>query len=296
MGGMPPNSNPGVIASGQSQTINPMFINPNQRTFQSFNPNLPSNMYGNVTTGRSDYQNSPYFISPEGTTTSVGNTSGGSVYSPETITGTPTAPTDGTVYTSTDFAGNEVPYTIVTPTAVRPPGYIDNTPSTFPEQRQYYDSSPMLPGGPAVMHSSDGTSTNLGYNLGPSVAGGRGNIVPGQTTVPSAPATTLTDKFLQSITGPVKENKVTSYSHATDNDKPAGPGDSGYDQARKLEALQNGGTGIIYKDDRREVYLDGVLIGNPKSADSADKMLAKAQAEKSGSVSTQDNTNTSGGK
>jgi len=68
MGGMPPNINPGVIEPGQRQTINPMFINPNQRTFQSFNPNLPSNMYGNVTTGRSDYQNSPYFISPEGTT------------------------------------------------------------------------------------------------------------------------------------------------------------------------------------------------------------------------------------
>ncbi len=148
-----------------------------------------------------------------------GGGDGGSVYFPETIRGTPTAPTDGTVYTSTDFAGNEVPYTIVTPTDVRPPGYIDNTPSTFPEQRQYYDSSPMLPGGPAVMHSSDGTSTNLGYDLGPSVAGGRGTIVPGQTTIPPAPATTLTDKFLQSITGPVKENKVTSYSHATDNDR-----------------------------------------------------------------------------
>jgi len=47
-----------------------------------------------------------------------------------------------------------------------------------------------------------------------------------------------------------------------------------------LEALQSGGTGIIYKDDRREVYLDGVLIGNPKSADSAKKMLAKAKEEK----------------
>jgi len=190
---------------------------------------------------------------------------GGSVYFPETIRGTPTAPTDGTVYTSTDFAGNEVPYTIVTPTDVRPPGYIDNTPSTFPEQRQYYDSSPMLPGGPAIMHSSDGTSTNLGYDLGPSVAGGRGTIVPGQPTYAAQPtqeqldyAKTSLDPFggagpdvtsgpitgLVSgggadgvgnfgkvgdffggllgglnVTGPPVENKVTSYSHATDNDR-----------------------------------------------------------------------------
>jgi len=42
---MPPNSDPGVTAPGQNQTIN---------------SNLPSNMYGNVITGRSDYQGSPY--------------------------------------------------------------------------------------------------------------------------------------------------------------------------------------------------------------------------------------------
>ena len=194
-----------------------------------------------------------------------GGGDGGSVYFPETIRGTPTAPTDGTVYTSTDFAGNEVPYTIVTPTDVRPPGYIDNTPSTFPEQRQYYDSSPMLPGGPAIMHSSDGTSTNLGYDLGPSVAGGRGTIVPGQPTYAAQPtqeqldyAATSLDPFggagpdvtsgpitgLVSgggadgvgnfgkvgdffggllgglnVTGPPVENKATSYSHSTDNDR-----------------------------------------------------------------------------
>jgi hypothetical protein len=258
-----------------------------------------------------------------------GGGDGGSVYFPETITGTPTAPTDGTVYTSTDFAGNEIPYTIVTPTDVRPPGYIDNTPSTFPEQRQYYDSSPMLPGGPAVMHSSDGTSTNLGYDLGPSVAGGRGTIVPGQPTYAAQPtqeqldyAATSLDPFggagpdvtsgpitgLVSgggadgvgnfgkvgdffggllgglnVTGPPVENKVTSYSHATDNDRPAGPGDTGWEQAQLLSNLQRGGTGIIYKDDRREVYLDGVLIGNPKRAETAREMLAKAQAAKEAS-------------
>lgn len=197
---------------------------------------------------------------------SVGGGGDVGVYSPETITGTPTAPTDGTVYTSTDFAGNEVPYTIVTPTDVRPPGYIDNTPSTFTELRQYYDSSPMLPGGPAIMHSSDGTSTNLGYDLGPSVAGGRGTIVPAQPTYAAQPtqeqldyAATSLDPFggagpdvtsgpitgLVSgggadgvgnfgkvgdffggllgglnVTGPPVENKVTSYSHATDDDTP----------------------------------------------------------------------------
>ncbi len=69
-------------------------------------------------------------------------------------------------------------------------------------------------------------------------------------------------------------------SHATDNDRPAGPGDTGYEQAQLLSNLQSGGTGIIYKDDRREVYVDGKLIGNPKRAEEADKMLAKALAER----------------
>jgi hypothetical protein len=69
-------------------------------------------------------------------------------------------------------------------------------------------------------------------------------------------------------------------SHATDNDKPAGPGDTGYDQAQVLSGLQSGGTGIIYKDDRREVYLDGVMISNPKGAEEAREILARAQAEK----------------
>ena len=82
------------------------------------------------------------------------------------------------------------------------------------------------------------------------------------------------------VTGPPVENKVTSYSHPTDNDRPAGPGDTGYEQAQLLGNLQSGGTGIIYKDDRREVYLDGVLIGNPKGAEDAREMLAKAQKKK----------------
>jgi len=69
-------------------------------------------------------------------------------------------------------------------------------------------------------------------------------------------------------------------SHATDNDRPAGPGDTGYEQAQLLSNLQRGGTGIIYKDDRREVYVDGVLIGNPKRAETADRMLAEALANR----------------
>lgn len=102
----------------------------------------------------------------------------------------------------------------------------------------------------------------------------------GESLLPPVPAETFTDKFLQSITGPYKGNEYLAYSHSTDNDRPPGPGDTGYEQAQLLSNLQSGGTGIIYKDDRREVYLDGVLIGNPKSAETADKMLAKAQAAK----------------
>ena len=83
-------------------------------------------------------------------------------------------------YTSTDFAGNEVPYTVVDATDTRPAGYVSNPPGPFTEQRQYTDSSPMTDGGPAIMYNSDGTTTDLGYTLGPSVAGGRGTIVPGQ--------------------------------------------------------------------------------------------------------------------
>jgi hypothetical protein len=83
-------------------------------------------------------------------------------------------------YTSTDFAGNEVPYTVVDATDTRPAGYVSNPPGPFTEQRQYTGSSPMTDGGPAIMYNSDGTTTDLGYTLGPSVAGGRGTIVPGQ--------------------------------------------------------------------------------------------------------------------
>ena len=69
-------------------------------------------------------------------------------------------------------------------------------------------------------------------------------------------------------------------SHSTDNDRPAGPGDTGYEQAQLLAGLQGGGTGIIYKDDRREVYVDGVMVGNPKSADTAREMLDRELKKK----------------
>jgi hypothetical protein len=243
----------GQARPGQKQYIDSFFIDPVT--------GLPgSNMQAPV-----DYT----ATSTPGDLGGIGAGGGGggddSAYFPETITGTPTAPTDGTVYTSTDYAGSEVPYTIVTPTDVSPPGYIDNTPSTFTEQRQYYDSSPMLPGGPAVIQYDDGTSVDLGYDLGPSVEGGRGTIVPAQPTYTAQPtqeqldyAKTSLDPFggagpdvtsgpiaglvsgggadgvgnfgkvgdffgdllgSLNVTGPPVENKVTSYSHQTDNDR-----------------------------------------------------------------------------
>ena len=96
-------------------------------------------------------------------------------------------------YTSTDFAGNEVPYTVVDATDTRPAGYASNPPGPFTEQRQYTDSSPMTDGGPAIMYNSDGTTTDLGYDLGPSVAGGRGTIVPGQPTGGEQASAYITD-------------------------------------------------------------------------------------------------------
>ena len=71
-------------------------------------------------------------------------------------------------------------YSIVDPTSARPSKFTDRTPINFSEQRQYSDSSPMTAGGPAIMQNGDGTSTNLGFTLAPSVAGGRGTVVPGR--------------------------------------------------------------------------------------------------------------------
>jgi hypothetical protein len=43
------------------------------------------------------------------------------------------------------------------------------------------------------------------------------------------------------------------------------------------QGLKNG---IIYKDDRREVYVDGVMVGNPKSTDDAKKILDRELKKK----------------
>ena len=109
--------------------------------------------------------------------------------------------------------------------------------------------------------------------------------IPGYTTpLP----TTFEGPIATGTTLPTGSTIVNTYdggfesrpSHPTDNDKPAGPGDTGYEQAQLLAGLQGGGTGIIYKDDRREVYVDGVLVGNPKSAESAKKLLDKELKKK----------------
>jgi len=294
----------GQARPGQKQYIDSFFIDP-------FTGAAGSNMQAPV-----DYTVAP----TPGDLGGIGGGAGVATYSPPVTPavvpgpvygGVPTSPTGGAVFTSTDFSGEETPYTIVTPTDVRPPGYVDNTPVTFPEVREHYDSSPLNPPAPAVLNFDDGTSVDLGYDLGPSVQGGRGTIVPGQATDIGlvsgggadgvgnlgqvgdffggiGDALGITDYsgtgggLLSglNVTGPVVENKVTSYSHSTDNDRPAGPGDTGYEQAQLLSNLQSGGTGIIYKDDRREVYVDGVMIGNPKRAETADKMLADALAKR----------------
>ena len=109
----------------------------------------------------------------------------------------------------------------------------------------------------------------------------------GMTAIPGLP-TTFEGPIPTGTTLPTGSTISNTYSggfesrpsHSTDNDRPAGPGDTGYEQAQLLSNLQSGGTGIIYKDDRREVYVDGVLIGNPKRAETADRMLAEALAKR----------------
>ena len=109
--------------------------------------------------------------------------------------------------------------------------------------------------------------------------------IPGYTTpLP----TTFEGPIATGTTLPTGSTIVNTYdggfesrpSHSTDNDKPAGPGDTGWEWDRHLEALQGGGTGIIYKDDRREVYVDGVLVGKPKRAETAKKMLEEELKKK----------------
>jgi len=97
MGGITPTEDPTDAGNVDSQ---PMAINPNQRTFQSFNNNLPANMYGPVTTGKT-YENSPYFIQPyvDPVATTNTNTSTNTSYTP----------------VATDAAGNTATYLGVDP-------------------------------------------------------------------------------------------------------------------------------------------------------------------------------------
>ena len=66
-------------------------------------------------------------------------------------------------YTSTDFARKRSSLHYRTSHNRTPPGYVAILPSTFPDIRQYTDSSPMTDGGPAIIYNSDGTTTDLGY-------------------------------------------------------------------------------------------------------------------------------------
>ena len=93
------------------------------------------------------------------------------------------------IYYSEDSLGNSIPYTIVDTTDSRPSGYVDNTPEGYTEVRNYFDSSPLTEGGRAIGVNSDGTTVDFGFDIGPSVAGGRG------TYVQSRPTSKLSDVF-----------------------------------------------------------------------------------------------------
>jgi hypothetical protein len=369
----------GEARPGQKQYIDSFFIDPftgaagsNMQAPVDYTVAPTPGDLGGIGAGGGD---DPYFpsvappVTPSVTPPVVTPVAPGPVYG-----GVPTSPTEGAVFTSTDFSGEETPYTIVTPTDVRPPGYVDNTPSTFPEVREYYDSSPLNPSAPAVLKFDDGTSVDLGYDLGPSVAGGRGTIVPGQTTdiglvsgggadgvgnfgqvgdflggigdalgitdysgsgggllsssstpsptaAPSpAPAPVTSIATLPTgTTLPTGSTVTNTYSggfesrpsHSTDNQSNASQlreaaaraADlenlaSVLDTKEKMQAYSNsesrnfdtvdiaaaqmkkGGTGIIYRNDRREVYVNGVMVGNPKSAESAQKILDRELKKK----------------
>ena len=88
------------------------------------------------------------------------------------------------------------------------------------------------------------------------------------------------------LTGPLAEGNpgyITGgrTGNITDNDRPAGPGDTGYEQAALAENLTTGAQdGIIYADDRRQVWVGGEMVANVKSASEAKKRLATAVANK----------------
>lgn len=270
MGGITPTEGPMDAGNVNSQ---PMAINPNQRTFQSFNPNLPSNLYGNVITGKSNYNYTPgNNMSSVVTDTggvgsgSVGGGGGGLVSYPGEVD------PQQQIADRIDNNRAEVDAVIAAGNgSIAPVPNVLDASQSDDLYNQYFQENFK-----AAQDHAEGNP----YGQTTGVPLSQQGFTTGASLLPPVQAETLTDKFLQSITGPLKENKVTSYSHATDNDGPAGPGDTGYEQAQLLSNLQGGGTGIIYKDDRREVYLDGVLIGNPKRAETADRMLAEAKAAK----------------
>ena len=88
------------------------------------------------------------------------------------------------------------------------------------------------------------------------------------------------------LTGPLAEGNpgyITGgrTGNITDNDRPAGPGDTGYEQAALAENLTTGAQdGIIYADDRRQVWVGGEMVANVKSASEAKERLATAVANK----------------
>ena len=103
MGGIAPNEEgTNNVSSNALQGLSntQMQLDPTQRRFLPFNNNLPANMYGPVTTGKT-YEDSPYFVQPlvnSGTTTTDTSTTGTST------TGTDTTDTsNSTTYTSTGF-------------------------------------------------------------------------------------------------------------------------------------------------------------------------------------------------
>jgi hypothetical protein len=142
---------------------------------------------------------------------------------------------------------------------------------------------------PPGMTYNPSTGSYTDYSgTGGGLLGGSNVTGPSIDPTPTSTPTTFEGPIPTGTTLPTGSTVVNTYdggfesrpAQSTDNDKPAGPGDTGYEQAQLLGNLQSGGTGIIYKDDRREVYLDGVLIGKPKSADSAEKMLREAKEKK----------------
>lgn len=293
----------GTPSSGQMQ------LDPTQRRFLPFN-NLPADMYGPVTTGNT-YEDSQFFVKPyvapyvppvvtdnppivTTPTDNSGNDApyiGVDIYDPEG---------DNNFLTEDEIASRVK----IIQDVIGDPNYDPNTDVLTEEQQDRVNNQTItLDGDPNTNEYANSAKIAMDdiYNnnqqiYGTSTGNNITSLVTGQNTGTPAPWTppgmdfgygvgvtkplTTYEKFIGSITGPPVENKVTSYSHATDNDKPPGPGDTGYEQAKLLKSLQSGGTGIIYNDDRREVYLDGVLIGKPKRAETAELMLAKAKAAK----------------